>query len=52
MKIILGSQSERSGAFDHQHSLVAKYVEWIEGEPESVTGLPRSLAATLIQSVW
>jgi septum formation protein len=40
-----------AGAFDHEYPLVAKYVSRIEGEPESITGLPKRLTEELIERV-
>jgi septum formation protein len=40
-----------SGGFDHEHPLLAPYVEKIEGEAESITGLPKSLTKKLIRLV-
>lgn len=40
-----------AGSFDHEHQLLAPYVKSIEGEPESVTGLPRKLTEKLIMDV-
>jgi len=40
-----------AGAFDCTHNLMAFYVDRIEGELESVVGLPKSLTEKLIKSV-
>ena len=46
-----GDPFRHAGAFDHQHPLLAPFVKEIEGEPESITGLPKKLTLTLIKSV-
>jgi len=40
-----------SGGFDHEHPLLLPYIKKIEGEPESVTGLPVALTESLIKLV-
>ena len=40
-----------AGAFSHEHLLLAPYVSRIEGESESITGLPRRLTEDLINRV-
>lgn len=40
-----------SGAFDHEHPILSPYVSRIEGEPESISGLPKHLTEELIQRV-
>lgn len=40
-----------AGSFDHEHPLLAPYVKSIEGEPESITGLPKKLTEELIKSM-
>ena len=40
-----------AGGFDHEFPLIASYVNHIEGEPESVTGLPVKLTDELIKLV-
>ncbi len=46
-----GDPFYHAGAFDHEHPLLAPYVEKIEGEPESITGLPKTMTQQMIQSV-
>jgi septum formation protein len=41
----------QSGGFSTDHPILAKYVARIEGEPESVIGLPVALTKKLIESV-
>lgn len=41
----------RAGGFDHNHPLLHPYVSKIEGEEDSITGLPRALTDKLIKSV-
>ena len=38
-----------SGGFDHEHHLLKPFVLKIEGEKESITGLPKSLTERLIK---
>lgn len=40
-----------AGGFDHEHPILLPYVVRIDGEPESVTGLPRRLTEELIKQV-
>jgi len=40
-----------AGGFDHEHSLIAPYVIRIEGESDSISGLPIELTNRLIKSV-
>jgi len=40
-----------AGGFDHEFPLIASYVNHIEGESESVSGLPVKLTEELIRSV-
>ncbi|MHB9019901.1 MAG: Maf family protein [Minisyncoccota bacterium] len=40
-----------AGGFDQNYPLVSSYVRRIEGEPESVTGLPKKLTDELIKLV-
>ena len=40
-----------AGGFDHEYPIVASYVNRIEGEPESISGLPVKLTDELIKLV-
>ena len=40
-----------AGAFSHEHPLLAPYVVRIDGESESITGLPRRLTEELINRI-
>lgn len=46
-----GNSFSCSGGFDHEHPLLVSYIKKIEGEPESITGLPVALTKSLIESV-
>lgn len=39
---------ERAGGFDHEHPIINPYVDRIEGESESITGLPVGLTRRLL----
>ncbi|MBI5421103.1 MAG: Maf family protein [Parcubacteria group bacterium] len=39
----------QAGGFDHNHALLKPYVKCIDGELESVTGLPKTLTLDLIR---
>lgn len=41
-----------SGGFDHEHPMLSPYVERIDGEPESITGMPLSLTKKLIETIY
>ncbi len=41
----------RAGGFDHQHPLLIPYISRIEGELESISGLPKRLTQELISRV-
>lgn len=53
LEAILKSQEinvlDRAGGFAVEHSLVAPYIEKIEGELESIQGLPKALTAKLLK---
>lgn len=40
-----------AGAFDHEHPMMKEYVRKINGEPESISGLPMALTRSLIEAV-
>ena len=40
-----------AGAFNHEHSLLSPYVAAIDGERESILGLPRQLTVELMERV-
>ncbi len=40
-----------AGGFDHEYPLISSYVSHIEGEPESISGLPKKLTVELINLV-
>lgn len=42
----------RAGGFDHEHHIINPYVDRIEGESESVTGLPLALTKDLLKTFW
>ncbi len=44
-----GDAFVQAGGFDHNHELLKPYVKRIDGEPESVTGLPKALTLDLVQ---
>ena len=46
-----GNALSQSGGFSTDHSMLVEYVARIEGEPESVIGLPVALTRKLIDSV-
>lgn len=43
-----GDPLVQAGAFDHEHPLIRSYVDHIEGEGESITGLPVALTKKLL----
>ena len=45
-----GDPFTQAGGFDHEHPVVSPYVKKIEGEPESITGLPMKLTKRLLSS--
>jgi septum formation protein len=46
-----GDAMTQAGGFDHAHPLILPYVERIDGEPESVTGLPKALTEKLLNDI-
>lgn len=40
-----------SGGFDHEHPLIKPFVDRIDGDPDSVTGLPKELTEKLIKEI-
>ena len=49
--IASGDPFLHSGGFDHEHPIMRQCVERIEGDPDSITGLPRKLTERLINEV-
>lgn len=47
--IATGDPLLHSGGFDHEHYLIKPFVDLIEGEPESISGLPVKMTEDLIQ---
>ncbi len=41
----------QAGGFDHEHPILLPFVRAIEGEPESITGLPKKLTQDLLKFV-
>src|SRR3989344_5733501 len=46
-----GDAALHSGEFDHEHPILKPYIDRIEGDPDSVTGLPGGLTKRLIEEV-
>jgi septum formation protein len=46
-----GDAMTQAGGFDHAHPLISAYVERIDGESESVTGLPKALTERLLKDI-
>mgnify|MGYP001559139787 FL=1 len=44
-----GDAYNHAGGFAHEHELLLPYVKSIEGEPESIMGLPRTLTEMLLE---
>lgn len=48
---VFGDSLEHAGGFAHEHPILAPCVVKIEGESESLAGLPRKLTAALIKQI-
>ena len=46
-----GDPFQHSGGFDHEHPMMRGYVRKIDGESESISGLPMALTRQLIEEV-
>lgn len=46
--VVDGDPFDHAGGFDHEHPLLSLYVDRIEGEGESITGLPAKLTRELL----
>lgn len=46
--VVDGDPFDHAGGFNHEHPLISPYVDRIEGESESITGLPMALTKELL----
>lgn len=44
-----GDPFKHAGGFDHEHPILSYYVDRIEGEPESITGLPVKVTQSMLE---
>lgn len=49
--VATGDAYHHAGGFDHEHELLSPYIQKIEGEKESIIGLPKKLTDMLLKDM-